>query len=55
MSLGLTALHTESCRIPNVTKFCVDQFVLPVVLQWFKCDDAWITKATLDDVLQSEG
>ena len=23
--------------------------------QWFKCDDAWITKASLDDVLHSEG
>jgi len=23
--------------------------------QWFKCDDAWITKATADEVLGSEG
>ncbi len=23
--------------------------------QWFKCDDAWITKASLEEVLNSEG
>ena len=24
------------------------------LVQWFKCDDAWITKATLEEVLASE-
>ena len=24
-------------------------------MQWFKCDDAWITKATAEEVLASEG
>lgn len=37
-------LHTDFL---NIFVHCVPQ--------WFKCDDAWITKATLDDVLQSEG
>jgi ubiquitin carboxyl-terminal hydrolase 22/27/51 len=23
--------------------------------QWYKCDDAWITKATTEEVLSSEG
>ena len=26
-----------------------------MALQWFKCDDAWITKATAEEVLASEG
>ena len=32
---------------------CTWQLIL--LLQWFKCDDAWITKATAEEVLASEG
>ncbi|XP_027039414.1 ubiquitin carboxyl-terminal hydrolase 22-like [Pocillopora damicornis] len=41
--------HSGTLEVGHYTCFIRQQ------QQWFKCDDAWITKATLDDVLQSEG
>ncbi|XP_015778040.1 PREDICTED: ubiquitin carboxyl-terminal hydrolase 22-like [Acropora digitifera] len=48
-SLFAVVNHSGTLEVGHYTCFIRQQ------QQWFKCDDAWITKATLDDVLQSEG
>ncbi|XP_031571953.1 ubiquitin carboxyl-terminal hydrolase 22-like [Actinia tenebrosa] len=41
--------HSGTLEVGHYTAFIRQQH------EWFKCDDAWITKASIDDVLQSEG
>jgi len=48
-SLFAVVNHSGTLEVGHYTCFIRQQ------QQWYKCDDAWITKATLDDVLQSEG
>ncbi|EDO42651.1 predicted protein [Nematostella vectensis] len=48
-SLFAVVNHSGTLEVGHYTAFIRQQN------NWFKCDDAWITKATIDDVLQSEG
>ena len=43
---------TEFCVV--ILKGDVGMVCCVSLVQWFKCDDAWITKATLEEVLASE-
>lgn len=49
-SLFAVVNHSGTLEVGHYT--C---FIRQMKDQWFKCDDAWITKASVDDVLQSEG
>ncbi len=57
MVIILVILDNKKTRyiITNTEVYSVDLLCMYILFQWFKCDDAWITKASVDEVLSSEG
>ena len=57
MAGNRSALAVFSFFVNVMLVFCSHLTSLVIIPhhQWFKCDDAWITQATTEEVLNSEG